>query len=257
MPVQARQSAALPQAPATDAARPAGSSRDVVVTGVRNRRYPVEVHTTERDGGDASLERQQVEEARFFSRCVSQKDGRLLRGVVDAPAGSEVHAAAFEALVAAHSACYPGFHPVMAWTRRNSQETFFDQGAMVEQALRLYAPGFVPTAAQTRDPAVLARLQSRQGRFEPSRSAAERRLSRLSICLVASHPETAAELLRSAVNGSGEARLAAALVGTAPACLGGVRQVSINPAALRALTADALYAWVVAARGVDSPIPSP
>ncbi len=132
--------------------------------------------------------------------------------------------------------------------------SIYDRGAFTIEALRRFAPELRLTRAQTQDPAVQSRFNLREMPRNRHRLPTDFRYFEVAVCMVRVEPKLAVRLATS----EGAARISdtqAALIDRARVCVGGARNVRVDPTQFRIYIADAVYRWAVAATGVDSLIP--
>lgn len=132
--------------------------------------------------------------------------------------------------------------------------SIYDRGALTVQALKLYAPDLKLTRVQTNDAAVQSRFNLREVPRNRFRLPEDYRYFEIAVCVVRVEPKLSVRLALS----DGSARFSdvqAALIDRARVCVGGAKNVRVDPTQFRLYIADAVYRWAVAARGVDSLIP--
>ena len=258
----------------------------MVVVGVPDGPYPVQIHPPSNFGTQLAFARRASSDAHFFAKCVKAKDNKLLRELIDGRPNRYPRVEGMDELARDYSACYPGFDPFYAWkgkrygecdprgefdpilekkhgqsnvvgarTERVICQAFYNRGALVEKVLSEYAPDLSFTSEQLFSPAVLKRFHEREDWFNTTRTKQERVYSEVVSCLIAIHPQWALASLKTTPNSDAEAKLRAAMIGTTPECVGGAKQVEVDPFQFRVYLVDEIYSWAVALRGTDSLIP--
>lgn len=132
--------------------------------------------------------------------------------------------------------------------------SIYDRGAFTIQALKLFAPDLKLTRAETGDPQVQSRFNLREVPRNRLRLREDYDYFAIAVCMVRVEPRLSVRLAMS----DGSARFGdvqAALIDRARICVGGAKNVQVDPTQFRLYIADAVYRWAVAARGVDSLIP--
>ena len=108
------------------------------------------------------------------------------------------------------------------------------------------------TRSETGDKAVQARFDAREVPRNRYRLPADYRTFAIAVCLVRMQPEATVQLLHTRPGSDGENKIERTIVGRARVCVGDAREVSFDAIRLRFYLIDALYRWIVAARGVDT-----
>jgi hypothetical protein len=246
---------------------------DIVVNGKSLSDVPssVVVKPAGGRGGVLATEGQASSNAHFFARCIKPSDSEALHEAIDGQPDRYISQNGLDKVIRAHQACYrnlvssppqpqPPFygqcHAISVSSSSTVCQSFFDHGTLVEQVLKTYAPRLDFTTAQLLDPSVLARFREREARFAKTQTKSEQTYFATVACQVASHPEIALAYPRSDVDSKGEAVLRNALIGAAPECLRGGKEVIVDPYEYRVIVADAIYAWAVALRGSDTLLPN-
>ena len=133
--------------------------------------------------------------------------------------------------------------------------SIYDRGAFTVETLKRYAPDLKLTKAQTNDPAVQSRFNLREVPRNRFRLREDYKYFEVAVCVVRVEPRLAVRLAMS----DGGARLGdlqEALIDRARVCVGNSPHVKVDPTQFRLYIADAVYRWAVAARGVDTLLPS-
>jgi hypothetical protein len=129
--------------------------------------------------------------------------------------------------------------------------SILDRGAFTIQAIKRYAPDLTLTPAQTADPVVRARFDSREIPRNRFREPADYRYFEVAVCMVRVEPRLAVMLAKT--EGAARANdLQAALIDRARICVGNARRVRVDATEFRLYIADAVYRWAVAAKGVET-----
>lgn len=255
---------------------------DIVVEGYRDRpdiqtkaKVPVAVSTTRN--------RATYGHSELLAKCAARSklsDLKRLRAVVDGEFNTATMVLAQDRLKRIYISCSEGasllgftsppqsdlemsaiFTEDM-FTRTGSFQTasaplgysIYDRGAFTIQALKLFAPDLKLTREETNDPAVQSRFNLREVPRNRFRFREDYDYFQVAVCMVRVEPRLATRLALS----DGSARFGdvqAALIDRARVCVGGAKNVQVDPTQFRLYIADAVYRWAVAARGVDSLIP--
>ncbi|HEX8556324.1 MAG TPA: hypothetical protein VF695_16605 [Sphingomonas sp.] len=132
--------------------------------------------------------------------------------------------------------------------------SIYDRGAFTIQAMKMFAPDLTLTRKDTNDPEVQVRFNAREVARNRFRLPTDYRYFEVAVCMVRLEPRLSVRLAMS----TGSARLGdvqEALIDRARVCVGGARNVQVDPTQFRLYIADAVYRWAIAARGVDTLIP--
>lgn len=132
----------------------------------------------------------------------------------------------------------------------------YTRGAVLEQVLRTYAPELKLTREETWREDVVRRFDEREKARNSERHERDYRYFAVAACLVQAQPELASFLVRSAPASRLSLRIQETMLARAPHCVGFAQSVKADPLQFRIYVADAVYRWLVAARGVDSLLPS-
>lgn len=130
----------------------------------------------------------------------------------------------------------------------------YDRGALLEEAIAKFAPDIDLTRDETNDPAVQARFNQLEEPRNRFRLEADYKYFEVVVCMVRLQPKLSTQLLRTKRVGQ-QGRLQSAIINNARVCVGNAKHVYVDPSQFRAYIVDALYRWVVAARGVKSLLP--
>lgn len=259
---------------------------DIVVQGYRQRK---DIRTSDATPTNTSVvrNRQNYEYAERMARCAGRSnlsDLRKLRAVVDGMVNSATHAVAQDRLKRIYITCSEGTN-LLSFTAppptglqlatalagsdsRTDNDgvpvsseaaplghSLYDRGAFVIEAIKRFAPELTLTPAETNDPIVQTRFNAREIPRNRYRLPVDYRYFATAVCLVRVQPSLSVRLAKT----DGPARandLQAALIDQGRVCFGGAKRVRVDPTQFRIYIADAVYRWAVAARGVDSLIPT-
>lgn len=145
--------------------------------------------------------------------------------------------------------------PQTAQERSADGISIYDYGAFLETAIKRFAPGISLTRRETGDPAVQARFDAREVPLNKYRLPTDRRYFEVAVCMVRLQPELSTRLFNSKPGSDLQRRLQATIINNARVCVGNARGVYVDPTQFRIYISDALYRWVLAARGLPSLIP--
>jgi hypothetical protein len=237
----------------------------IVVEAQRNAdELPVQTRETGRRG-TKSVEL--AAESREFVRCARLPSKPVLRRIVDGEIGKWDSLRALDRYIRLNRGCYVGMAPppfdfrdMGSCNPQQGSNEFdpqvcrevFDRGAIYEATLEAHSGDAPLTRAQTMDPATLARFTARERPRNALRLKAGRVYFSVVACMVQLSPHEGLRLLAAAPGSDEETSARRFLVGNAQACLGSVTDVQANPAEFRAFTAEAVYAWRVAAAGAKT-----
>lgn len=210
-----------------------------------------------------------VEKSTLFTRCMKDPPLDVIRKIIDGPPHQSDTVFALDWLIRSHSARYPGYQrpqpDVPAFGACNPQivsnflvqcRAPFDRGALLDQALRRYAPDISLTAAQTNNRAIQARYDAREVPRNRLRRADDKLFFEIATCMVRIAPRLSSALANERDDSERQERLAQAVVEKARLCIGGGK-LKVSPAMFRIYITDAVYRWAVAARNVASLLPPP
>lgn len=247
-------------------------NQDVVVHGKRLRKGLPEVLNIE-----PSLARgraRHAARAQVFAKCMRFLDLDLLHKAIDGPPQDSATRFALGRLVQKNLGCYPDLSPVPpreaaelgscnAANVRGMVDEYgqikecrapYDRAAILRRVIKMYAGDLTLTREQTTDPAVQARFDAREVPRNRLRRGDDRTMFQIAVCMVRLQPEAAIELVGANVTAV-QYGLEDDIVDGSRDCIGGAHELGIDPAEFRDYVTDAVYRWVIAARGVDSLIP--
>lgn len=187
----------------------------------------------------------------IFARCLRNVPASVLRKVIDGPPNRADTTYAQGLLVSKHITCHLAYYRA-PFDVAAAGVSIFDRDAVLEQAIKTYAPKLALTRAETSDPAVAARFNAVEVPRNHWRQPLDYRYFEIAVCMVRIEPELSVALLHASSGSTREKRIEGAIIGRARVCVGDARRVSFDPTEFRTFMIDALYRWVVAARGVDS-----
>jgi hypothetical protein len=257
---------AAAQQPALAPPQPPPGQGEIVVLGD----IPVAELPTQaaRPPGPASTSRTLGSEAAFFIACVGLPKRRAnLRAIVDNGPENVFAQRALHDFIVRNRACYPGApdpppdspalgdcNPqiVGGAALHTICRTVFDRGAIFERTLRRYAPDYALSREQTFDPLARRRFGERQQARNHLAPALDRQYFDTVACFVQISPGYGQALLRAAPGSAAETRARQYLIGYGSPCVGGARTVKADASQFRAYTAEAVYAWIAAAKGASS-----
>jgi hypothetical protein len=206
-------------------------------------------------------------ESAFFARCahMPHRPGDL-RDIVDRGPRDTIAEKALHKLIIHNTACFqdllaflppaPSPYYGVCNPRTNGLcRTTFDRGALYERVLRTYAADYRLTRYQTFDRAARARFLAREHARNHLRFKSDLDYFETVACMVQISPEYGQALLRAVPGSAGETRARQYLIGYGNPCVGGAKTVKADAAQFRAYTAEAVYAWIVAAQGAASLVP--
>lgn len=240
---------------------PTTSRDDVVVEGIR---VPGDEIAPAGDvsGGDpresAVANRIKLELATRVAKCAVRGGAAAieqLRSVVDGRPNDATQRHAQGRLLQMHVAC----NGDTSVTQANAIEigtSLYDRGALTIEAMRRFAPDMHLTRADTRNASVQMRLDQREVPRNRQRLPVDQRYFRVAICMVRLQPTLSVRLALEDRDPAATRRIESAIVSGARICVGDARKVLFDATQFRLYIADAVYRWVVAARGVDSLIPA-
>jgi len=196
------------------------------------------------------------ERSEMFAKCVGTFDPAMLSKVLDGPPGTSSAYFAQGWIILTNRVCYPGYPSGSAeGDIRLKGTSKLDRGAILEAALRLYAPDAALTLAETEDLKVRQRFNLTESQRNRFRTKSDHDALLFSACLVRLQPELTTRLVRSSSGSDLEHGLEQAILVQGRDCLGATKAVTIDPTMLRVYLVDAFYRWVVAARSVSSLLP--
>lgn len=246
------------------------------------------------EGRMAKGNRRLADHSDSFARCVKTPDLELMRRIIDGPPNSSNMRFALDAMIRRNRTCYGSFpvsqysEPALgscnpaaaedmpepggieppkgsmfisdprlehALTGVKRCRSLFDYGALLIKAMDSYAPDLTLTVAQTQDEAVVKRFLAREKPRSRYRLDADLYYFAVTSCMVQRQPELAVRLFRAPMGDASEAVLRQALIDRTRDCTQNAKQVTVDPSEFRVYVADAIYRWLVAAKGTDSLLP--
>ena len=249
------QDATLPGSAAAPVLPDADASDEIIIRALRipKDKLPTRITLNYQTalGSKISYERSEM-----FAKCVGTFDPVMLSKVIDGPPGTSSAHFAQGWIIVTNRACYPGYPSGSAdGDIRLKGTSKLDRGAILEAALRLYAPDAALTLAETEDLVVRRRFNRTESRRNRFRLKSDLDALLFSACLVRVQPELTTRLVRSSPGSDLESGLEQAILIQGRDCLGTTKAVTIDPTMLRVYLVDAFYRWVVAARGIPSLLP--
>tara|TARA_B100000678_G_scaffold226664_1_gene194460 strand:+ start:1117 stop:2004 length:888 start_codon:yes stop_codon:yes gene_type:complete len=248
----------------------ANTSDEIVVQGVKykDRLAPVLVHGSPMlTNGHKRL----ANWSEMFIDCVKHYNVRVLHDAIDGPPEYSTTRFALGRLIQQHRGCYPNYripeHTAIELGTCNPANLDrgilpfmqcrapYDRGAILRAVMAEYAADLTLTRAETQDPAVKARFNSREVERNKLRRDRDKLLFEISVCMTRLQPALATQLVAVHVERARQFALEDALFIGAHQCVGYAKRMDVPPDLFRAYISDAVYRWVVAARGVDSLIP--
>ena len=248
----------------------ASKSGEIIVEGVRykDRLAPVLVHGSPMlTNGHKRL----ANWSEMFIDCVKHYNVRVLHDAIDGPPEYSTTRFALGRLIQQHRGCYPNYripeHTAIELGTCNPANLDrgilpfmqcrapYDRGAILRAVMAEYAPDLTLTRAETQNDAVKARFNSREVERNKLRRDRDKLLFEISVCMTRLQPALATQLVAVHVERARQFALEDALFIGAHQCVGYAKRMDIPPDLFRAYISDAVYRWVVAARGVDSLIP--
>ncbi|WP_260923546.1 hypothetical protein [Novosphingobium sp. 9] len=97
-----------------------------------------------------------------------------------------------------------------------------------------------------------ARFDAREQQRNKRRSPYDRSYFMIAACMVQLTPKAGLDLLHSESGTPEETRARRLLIGRGTACVGGAKDVEVDPAQFRAYVAESVYSWIVAAKNKSS-----
>ena len=195
-----------------------------------------------------------------FVRCTGLPEPRDLRAILDNAPRHFNAKHALHRFIAGNQGCYIGypFPPPSAPAFGECNPEYlsdvmrvcratYDRGALYERAIETYGEGIVLTRMQTFDPKVRQRFLVRAQRRDKLRVPMDLKYASTVGCMVQVAPEYARQLLAAEAGSEEETRARQIMIGLGQPCLGSAKRVKADAAQFRAYTAEAVYAWLVAA----------
>ncbi|RYE04153.1 MAG: hypothetical protein EOP61_01760 [Sphingomonadales bacterium] len=268
-------------------AAPSANEDDITVNG----RLTEESRKSPLPGSVARTSRDAATDAHQFVRCLNGIAPGIQRRIVEGHAQDPQTQDALDTLIQKNAACYPHlFRPQLDMTagyfgacnplqagiragQTNAEAKMgsitssvqidmslcraaYDRGAIIEEAFRTYAPHFMLTRADTLNRDVVDRFRAREKIRGKHRSPMDRRYYNAVSCMVQLEPEKAVRLLRTDPGGGDETALRMLILDRTGRCTGNAKTVKVDPPQFRGYLADALYHWSIAAKNVDTLVPS-
>ncbi|AXJ94701.1 hypothetical protein DM480_03495 [Sphingomonas sp. FARSPH] len=234
----------------------ADSSDDIVVRALRipREKLPVQVEWARSTQFDSTIIQ---ENSAMFARCaIKGSDRATLRNAVEGAPNYASTRYAIGWLMARQRGCYRPSPPAPVSDDPTANGTITDRGVLIEQVLADFAPDATLDTAQTYDPVISRRMMDTEQHRNRYRLANDYDAFRVSACLVQRQPRIATRFVHAPSGSDLSKGLAQALLIGGRDCLGQVKRITIDPTFLRFYVTEAFYRWVVAARGVDTLIPS-
>jgi hypothetical protein len=239
----------------------APTSNQIVVQGERERAVDPDAP----GAAFAARSRGLAAESAYFVRCAKLPDDRVrLSAIVDNGPAQPVAQHALHDFVMRNRGCFQGIPNLPPYPQTpyygqcNSQlatgmcRNTFDRAALYEATLDKYADDFDLTREHTFDPAVRARFIARQTVRDRLSDKLDREYFDTVACFIQVSPQWGERLLRAKPASAAENRARANLISNGSACVGGATEVRADPSAFRAYAAEALYMWIVSAKGGET-----
>ena len=203
------------------------------------------------------------ENAQIFLQCALRSSAlESIREVVDGEPNSAKARFAQGWIRKTHRGCYPPkglaeytmpFTPV---TIIDAGRSALDRGVIIETVLARYAPDAKLTSEITVSPEVQSRFRQREGFRNRLRLPVDRDALILATCFVRQQPVLATRLFHSKPGSLLERGIIQTIIIEGRECIGKASRITVDPSFTRVYIIDAFYRWVVAARGVESLIPT-
>ncbi|PTQ65989.1 hypothetical protein C8J45_101854 [Sphingomonas sp. PP-CE-3G-477] len=236
------------------------ASDEIVVTALRDIEDKSSAVTLKSFGtsrtGSAVRSRQVFDLSQRWAACPARAapDRRTwLQTAIDSRTNSTRQEFAMLRLAKVYAACAPDTEDAHLGIIQN---VYYDRGALMVEALKAFVPDLVLTKEQTADPEVQARFNAREISLAKFRLPVDRRYFEAAVCFVRIEPELAVKLAMTDKPLSAVRRIEAAIVNRGRICVGNARNVYFDGTQFRFYIADAVYRWAVAAKGVDTLIPT-
>lgn len=242
-------------------------------------------------GSVGKASRDAASDAHQFVRCLNGVSAKLQRSIVEGHVRDPRTQDALDQLIQTNTACYPrmfrpqlhmtaGYYgacnPLQAGIRSGQTNAEagqhslaagiqvdmalcrapYDRGALIEEAFHTYAPHFMLSRADTLNREVVDRFRAREAVRGEHRSPMDRRYYDTVSCMVQLEPESAVRLLRTAPGDTRETQLRMQILERTGYCTGNARNVRVDPPQFRGYIADAVYHWTIAARNLETLIPT-
>jgi hypothetical protein len=200
--------------------------------------------------------RRELEKSSLFVRCIHNVPAAEVRRIIDGPPNKASTRYDQGMLIAHHAGCYwnvqPPPLPPLPGDPKDLGDSPLDRGLLLEEVFAQYAPDVHLTRQDTADSTVQERFNEREVPLNKYRLPADYRSFSIAVCLVRLQPSQTVALLHVPVGSALGTSIERTLIARARECVGGARGVEFDPVLMRFYLIDALYRWVVAARGVDS-----
>lgn len=243
---------------------------DIVVVGQQKRDKPPRSALPE---GGLRKGRAANADAQRFVRCMRGVQPDLLRPVVEGHAKEPKAQDALDRLIRSHPGCYTSYgsslvpsqpagyfgkcNPIIINAMFKMCRSFYDRGALIEEAFAVYAPHFLLRRADTLNWDVINRFRDREKLRGRYRGPADRFYYTAVACMVQVEPELAVRLIRAEAGSEREAAIRTEIFAKTKLCVNYAKRVTVDPFQFRGYVADALYHWTAAAKNVETLIASP
>lgn len=252
-----------------DKATQSAAGPDVVVNGHRLKNGLPEVLNV--NGADAQGRRHHQARAEQFAKCMMFFDPDLLRKAIDGPVHQSSTVFALGRLIQINFGCYRDQEVVPPReaaelgdcnaattnyaTGAKECRAPYDRAAIIRRVISKYAGPLKLTSLQTNDPAVQARFNAREPARNRLRQHDDMLMFEIAVCMVRIAPKDSVALVEE-TSTKEQYWLEDDIVHKARVCIGGAKQLGIDPAEFRDYVTDAVYRWIVAARDVETLVPT-
>lgn len=262
-------------APAQDSK--ASQGPDIIVKGEKEAKDIAKFTRNPRVPGGYQIEsHNELSESEIFLTC-ARPSAALLRQVIEGPPNAADTITRQGEFVEQHLNCHQhynasaftgssGFGPSLmpkefatdkdAQSLGRSYQGFFDRAAMLDYAIKTYAPDIGLTKAETHDDAVIERFNNTERARNRYRWPEDLRYFKVAICMVQAEPDLATQMIHTPTGSNQSAKLGFNMLSRARECVPGANRIQVDPVQFRVYVTDALYRWVEAARDVESLIPA-
>ncbi|RYY25673.1 MAG: hypothetical protein EOP62_12485 [Sphingomonadales bacterium] len=260
----AAQDAPLSQSTPAAPPAPAAPNQDITVTG-----YNATPVNSALPGQGAQASRIANSDSRAFLRCIKKVDPARLRPIVEGHARDPKTHDALDWVIRTQPGCYRGAYtsplptspfygdcnpiPIGKYTVCRA---VYDRGSLIEFAFNKYAPKFMLTRRDTLGKPVIERFRAREAARGKFRSPIDRKFYDVAACMVQLEPERAIRMLRAEPGLEKEARFRKEIISKTPYCTDNAKKVQVDPYQFRVYIADAVYHWTIAAKGLETLIPT-
>lgn len=254
---------------ASKSATEAAKTQEVVVEGERLPDVDEPPPEGIKKQGNTLAVAQVDDQSRIFQRCVKFVPSDTLRNIVDGRPNSAPHEYSLDRFIRLNATCYPsaqnpapeepGYSFCRAVTGNDRLpicRVYYDRGAIIAGALAAFAPDAGLAPSDVADRAVQRRLDEREAKRLALALPADRVRMQIAECLVMSQPIETTRLVRAHENPELQVQYVYRILDRGKVCLGGISPIRIEPLYFRYVMTEAFYRWVVAARNVDTLIPS-